>query len=162
MANKILVLFISTVFFSTLTWAGQKTSSPQKVQSHNHTTIYTAKIKTLVKAINIGQFENEKDYQEMLKVACERNKCNSAEMEAIKIIGREFVHCQLSHLKSHGVQNSDAVNICESKQAIFACDSLATPLLRKMCYHSNNYSLQVLQEKESKMNNRSPASVKSK
>ncbi len=157
MTQKIILFVMFVSLFSTPLWADQSRPKQEK-STDQHSTIYTKKIKTLVKAINIGQFKTEEDYQNMLTVACERNQCSSGEREAIKIIGQEFVQCRLTHLKSHGVFNSDAINICDSKQAIFACDSLQTPLLRKMCYHSNKYSIQVLKEKESKIQKRQPAS----
>ena len=125
-----------------------------------HSTIYTTKVKRIVNALNVGDYETQKSYMDMLATACKRNSCTAPENKGIEIVGKEIVMCRLKHLKAHGIVNSDAVAICENPQAQFACDSIATPLLRKMCYTGNNYSLAELQRREKKMKNRMPASVK--
>lgn len=125
-------------------------------------TIYTEKIKNIVRAIPIAPYEKEADLYQMLKKACTRNNCNSLEAKTILRVGRQLVSCKVKHLSVHGITNSDASNICESKHSIYACDSLSTPLLRKMCYSSNRFSLQVLREKEKRILNRQPTSIKEK
>jgi hypothetical protein len=127
-----------------------------------HSSIYTKKIVQIVNAMNVGDFSTEQDFQSMLQTACERNQCNSTEKKSIQLLGQEVIHCKIKHLKSHGIQNADARSICESKQSMLGCDTLATPLLRKMCYTGNSYNTQVLKMKEVKMKNRQPASAPSK
>lgn len=130
----------------------------QDTEKH-HQSIYTAKVKRIVKAINIGDHSTEMEYLDMLALSCQRNKCDSTETETVQMVGKQIINCQISHLKSHQVENQDATNICISKNAMLGCDSLATPLLRKMCYTGNNYSLKTYDQKEKKIKNRLPASI---
>ncbi len=127
-------------------------------QSDAHNTIYTKKIKRIINAINVGDFLSEEEYLKMLQTACKRNACNSVEKETVIDVGQQIIHCKIEHLKVHGIENADAISICNSTNAMIGCDSLATPLLRKMCYTGNNYSLQVLKNKEYRLLNRVPAS----
>ena len=131
--------------------------------SHNHSsTIYTQKVVRIVNAQNVGDFATERDYLIHLQKACGHNSCNPVERKAVDIVGREIVACKLKHLKSHNIVNSDANNICGAKQVMLACDTLATPLLRRMCYIGNGYSLAIHMQKEKMIQNkkRMPASIK--
>lgn len=125
-----------------------------------HSTIYTKKVMRIVNALNVGDYKTQNEYVDMLSTACKRNQCSSAEVQGVQIVGQEIVLCRLKHLKAHGISNPDANAICGTSQAKLACDTIATPLLRKMCYTGNNYNLAELQKKESKMKNRMPASLK--
>ncbi len=147
------LLFSITIFVSSLGFT--KDSINDK-----HTSIYTDKLVRIVNAMNLGRFDSEDQYFSMLKTACQRNQCSPLEHETITNIGQQIVGCQIKHLKAHGIINQDATSICESKQAIFGCDSLATSLLRKMCYSGNNYSMKVWRTKEMKLQRRLPASNK--
>lgn len=126
----------------------------------SHNSIYTPKIKRIVNAINIGDYKTEDQYFDMLQTACNRNQCSPMEKQTIKSVGEQIVFCQVKHLKAHGIDNPDATNICQSQQAMLGCDTLATSLLRKMCYTGNKYSLRTWQEKELRFNRnrRLPAS----
>lgn len=150
---KKIALFLILLALCSTGFAGEKSHSHK-----SHNTIYTKKIKRIVNAVNIGDFSKESDYMKMLQTACQRNKCNGIETQTIRSVGHQIVHCKITHLKAHGIENPDAVSICNSKNAMIGCDSLSTPLLRKMCYTGNNYSLQVLRQKETKMQRRMPAS----
>ena len=132
----------------------------QSEDSHN--SIYTQKIKRVVNAVDIGDFNTESGFIDVLKTACERNKCSTLETQTIQSIGQQMVFCRVTHLKAHGIDNPSATTLCNSKQAMYGCDSLATPLFRKMCYTGNNYNLKVWQQKESKYKSRMPASVPKK
>ena len=134
------------------------TNTDQRSENDAHTTIYTAKLIAIVNALNVGQFDSEKAYQEQLKVACDRNRCTKLEQQTIQSIGHQIINCKLTHLKAHGIINSDANNLCQADQAILGCDSLPNSLLRKMCYTSNKYSLQTLKVKEQRLSKRRPAS----
>lgn len=137
-----------------------KQSIDESPTADRHSTIYTAKLVAIVNALNVGSFNTETAYQRQLSTACQRNQCSSLEKQTIKSIGQQIVHCKLKHLKSHKIVNSDANVICGSEQAMLGCDSLATPLLRKMCYTGNRYSLKALKLKERNMKKRLPASTK--
>ena len=156
---KKIILITCLVFCSNFAFGKQASSTKQKPVADSHNTIYTAKIKRVVNAVNIGDFTTDSQYYSMLKTACERNKCTNLEKQTIQSVGKQLVACQIKHLKSHGIENPDATNICGAKQAIFGCDSLASPLLRKMCYSGNKYSLNTLQQKERKIKSRAPAST---
>lgn len=154
-SDKKRMKMINPSFVMTLLFIGSWTA---QAQPDSHTSIYTTKLIRIVNAMNVGNFETESSYRDMLKTACKRNQCNSQEKQTIQMMAREIVHCRVEHLKSHGIENSDATNICTSKQAMLGCDSLATPLLRKMCYTGNGYNVQVLRMKEAKLKKRLPAS----
>lgn len=144
------ILFSLLYFISSVAFA--ENSMP-------HSTLYTSKVRTLVEALSLLHFQTDTEYLTALKTSCERSQCNDIEKKGILLAGEEVIRCQITHLKSHSILNKDAVMICEFPQPILACDSLRTPLLRKMCYHGNNYSLQALQNKENhfKKSSRLPA-----
>jgi hypothetical protein len=144
------ILFLSTQ-------VSAKDANPHSLED-SHTTIYTENIIRIVNALDVGSFQTEKDYFKMLITACERNNCSTLEKQNIQLVGEQIINCQIKHLKSHKIANTDAKNICESKQALLGCDTLVTPLLRKMCYTGNQYDLNALIEKEKRMKNRLPAS----
>jgi len=148
----------SAIVLSFLLFSSTAICKNAKPVKDSHSSIYTKKLIQIVSAINVGEFSTERNYQAMLKTACERSRCNSQEKQTIQLMGQEITNCKIKHLKSHGIENSDARNICESKQALLGCDTLATPLLRKMCYTGNKYNLQVLKLKELKLKKRQPAS----
>lgn len=125
-----------------------------------HSTIYTTKVQRITSAINVGDFSSQDSYIKMLDTACQRNHCSPSELEGVRIVGEEIVLCRLTHLKAHGISNPDATSICETSQTQLACDTLATPLLRKMCYTGNNFSLADLIKKERQLKQRLPASAK--
>ncbi len=153
---KKVTLLISLLFVSTQAFPKGKSEIKD-----SHSTIYTAKIIRIVNALNVGEFDSDDQYFKMLNTACKRNKCTSLETQTVQSVGQQIVYCQIKHLKSHGIENSDATALCESKQAIFGCDSLPKPLLRKMCYTGNKYSLKTWQEKEIRLRSkkRMPASL---
>ena len=148
------ITLITALLFASFSLSAQ---SGKEIKD-SHSTIYTQKVKRIVNAINVGDYENQKDYAQMLKTACQRNNCSAAEKQGIKIIGEEIVHCRLTHLKAHGIDNSDARALCDNKQSALGCDTLANSLLRKMCYTGNKYSLSELQRKEANLKKRAPAS----
>jgi hypothetical protein len=150
--KKIALSFIVFALCSTA-FGGDKNDSHKQ-----HNTIYTKKIKRIVNAVNVGDFSKESEYMEMLQTACQRNRCNNIETQTIRSVGHQIVHCKITHLEAHGIKNPDAISICNSKNAMIGCDTLATPLLRKMCYTGNSYSLRVLRQKEAQMKSRMPAS----
>ncbi|MEM7645927.1 MAG: hypothetical protein AAF203_03360 [Pseudomonadota bacterium] len=143
---KNIALFLAFVFAQNVF-----ANPPQK-------SIYTEKIKKIVNALPVGNFDTDKEYFDMLKVSCKRNNCSPLEQQGIKAIGHQVVHCKTKHLKTQNIENKDATSICETKLPMLGCDTLATPLLRKMCYTSNSYNLQVLKLKEFKIRKRLPAS----
>lgn len=147
------LLMTTIIFVLTSSFANDS----QKIED-THNSIYTMKIKRIVNAINLGNFSTDKKYFDVLEVACERNKCSDLEKQTILSVGQQLVNCQVKHLKSHQIENADANSICESKQAIFGCDSLSTSLLRRMCYTGNNYDLALWETKEKKLKSRLPAS----
>lgn len=152
---KTLAIVPLFVLLSNSAFAGES----QKPVVDHHNSIYTMKIKRIVNAIDLGNFPTEEKYLGMLKTACERNSCSAIEKQTVQSVGQQIVNCQIKHLKSHNIENSDATTICQSKQAMLGCDSLATSLLRKMCYTGNRYSLSVWKQKEKKTyKNRMPAS----
>ena len=120
----------------------------------HHSTIYTSKIKRIVNALNVGNFSTEKDFINQLIIACETNKCSTLETQTIQSVGQQIALCHIRHLKAHNIENSDATNLCNSQQVMLGCDTLATPLMRKMCYTGNKYSLKIWQEKELKIKSR--------
>ncbi len=152
-----MILLITVFVFSVQAFPRSK-----KPMQDSHNSIYTPKIKRIVNAMNIGEFSTDTEYFAMLKTACDRNKCSSLETQTIQSVGQQIVFCQIKHLKAHGIENPDATSICKSSQAMLGCDTLATSLLRKMCYTGNQYSLKTWQEKElrNKARNRMPASKK--
>ena len=156
---KILCISILVAFISISTFANSSNKKKGPSVADSHSSIYTTKVKRIVNAINIGDYTTDSEYYKMLSVACKRNQCSSLEKQTIRAVGKQIVLCKITHLKAHGIENPDATNICESKQAMFGCDSLANPLFRKMCYAGNNYSLNILKTKELKMKKRSPASA---
>ena len=94
---------------------------------------FTKKTIGIIKAVDIGSFETEKEYMEMLKTSCDRSSCTTLETIKIQEAGKHIVLCNIPYLKSNGLKNEDVQSICEHKQPVFGCDSHATPLLRKMC-----------------------------
>ncbi|MCJ8275846.1 MAG: hypothetical protein HRT44_12320 [Bdellovibrionales bacterium] len=119
---------------------------------------FSQKTKDIVKAVDVGSFSTEKEYIKMLNTSCKRSQCSSLESIKIKEAGQNIVLCNMNYLKRNNLKNSDATNICNHKQPIFGCDSNATPLLRKMCYSANKYSLSLWKKKEFKIKKRFPAS----
>ncbi len=134
------------------------TASAESTLKDSHATIYTQKVKRIVNALNVGDFQTQESYFEMLDTACDRNQCNPAEKEGIRIVGREIVFCRLKHLKAHGISNPDANSLCTTPQAQLGCNTLPSPLLRKMCYTGNKYKLSELMKVEIHLNKRLPAS----
>ena len=118
---------------------------------------YSSKLRNIAMAISVGNFSTEKEYLNMLETACKRNLCSSAEQRQLQVVGTQLVACQTNNLKHFGVSNQDVNDVCETKLPIQGCDSLATPLLRKMCYSGNKYDLKILVQKERHMQKRLPA-----
>jgi hypothetical protein len=152
----------SLVFLSLLFASSQLFG--KSAQTNGQPTIYTEKVKRIANAISVGIFNNDDEFYAMLKTACERNNCSLTERQTLQNVGQQMVFCHINHLKAHGIVNSDATYLCESKQSILGCDTLATPLLRKMCYTGNQYSIKTFQEKEIRLRSkrRTPASIKAK
>lgn len=138
------LLILPVILWVSLSWA--------------QTSDFTKKTKDIIKAVDIGSFETEKAYMDMLKTACDRSSCNTLETIKIQEAGKHIVLCNMPYLKSNGLKNEHAQSICDHKQPVFGCDSHSTPLLRKMCYSANNYSLSLWEQKEKKLHNRIPAS----
>lgn len=126
--------------------------------NESHDSIYTQKIKRIVNAIDLGDLNLESDLIARLKTSCERNQCSPLEIQTIQNVGQQLILCRVKHLKAHGIINQSAITLCNSKQVILGCDTLATPLFRKMCYSGNNYSLSLWKQKEAKFKSRRPAS----
>ena len=127
-------------------------------QANSKSNGFTKKTKDIILAVEVGRFETEKDYIKMLEVSCKRSQCSTLESIKVKEAGKHIVLCNMNYLAHNKLKNTDATNICGHKQPIFGCDSNSTPLLRKMCYSSNNFSLSLWKKKEFKIKNRLPAS----
>ncbi len=117
------------------------------------------KVVRILNAVNLGSFPSESELLSQLTTSCQNNSCNTLEFSQVNELGLRLVHCQLDYLKSKGITNGDAQFLCRPKQAILTCDTLSTPLMRKMCYTANQHSLKTLTQKESRFQQkRLPAS----
>ncbi|MCB0378909.1 MAG: hypothetical protein KDD33_10485 [Bdellovibrionales bacterium] len=149
---KTLIILFSFIGFMATTHAQEVAKKPTQQPG------VTAKVKSILQAVSIVNFQTERQYMDMLSTSCKNSKCNPSESAKLVELGRQLVACNQDYLKKHGVQNGDAETLCQSKQPIFNCDSKANSLMRKMCYSANGYSLKVWAQKEQSFKKRMPAS----
>ena len=122
------------------------------------------KLQRILNAMSFSELTTEADLIKQVKVACQNSQCSAAEQSQAQALAAKMSHCQLPQLKTAGVDNRDLSYLCRTQQAMLGCDSLVTPLMRKMCYSANGYSLQTLAVKENSIlkGSRQPASVPKK
>jgi len=117
------------------------------------------KVIRILNALSLGGFPSESDLLLQLSTSCQNNTCNKQELSQIQEMGLRLVHCQLPYLKAKGIVNKDAQFLCRPQQAVLTCDTLSTPLMRKMCYTGNQHNLKILTQKEARFRQkRLPAS----
>lgn len=137
----------------TLTACASSMGSDKQIRS------ISPKVVRILNAVNLGSFPSESKLLSQLSTSCKNNSCNTLELSQIQEMGLRLVHCQLPYLKSKGIINGDAQFLCRPKQAVLTCDTLSTPLMRKMCYTGNRHSLKTLTQKEARFQQkRLPAS----